>query len=242
MQVYFIYPGWNPTILVDNLEKEILISDYSDIANNFLKSYKEFEQVGFIEFTNNWNYKCYMMWWELCINALRSLWFWIYDKFSKTEFELESSWTSEKFKINIETWVSVSLSKKYNIEKLENNLVLVKLDGIYHFVKRIKGKTWNRSKSEINFQKIQKKYINLLSNIPAIWLIWVDESNRIYPLVFVKDTNSLFFESACWSWTLAVFIASNKINNCFIQPSKSYFLVEENKDNFVLKSMVKKLT
>jgi hypothetical protein len=45
MKTYFIYPAGNPTILVDNLEKNILRENYAEISNKLLKNYSNYEQV-----------------------------------------------------------------------------------------------------------------------------------------------------------------------------------------------------
>jgi len=238
MKIYFIYPAWNATILVDNLDRIIDREDYVNVSNTLLQENQHFEQVGFIEIWDKCKYRCQMMWWEFCINAMRSLAFWVNEKFWENKFELESSGTNDVFTMEIENWVSICLNKKYKIEKIKENLILVQLEWISHFVQTIKNHEWNEQKTKRLFHEMMQEYKNIFESNPAIGLISIDEFNTIYPLVFVKATNTLIFESACGSGTLAAFIASNKVVNCFVQPSNCPYFVEEKDNCFVLKSRV----
>lgn len=241
MKTYFIFPAGNATILVDNLDQQINRDNYAKISNILLQKNKDIEQVGFIEKWDKCQYRCQMMGGEFCINAMRSLAFWVNEKFWESTIELESSGTSDTFFVEIENWVAIYLKKKYQIKKMGNNLTLVELEWIAHFVQTIKKTEWDKKKFTNLFNKIQIKYPLLFEASPAIGLISVDEFNKIYPLVFVKDTNTLIFESACGSGTLAAFIAKDKTINCFIQPSSHPYFIEEKEDKFVLKSNVTKI-
>ncbi len=241
MKTYFIYPAGNATILVYNLDQQIDRDTYAKISNILLQKNKDFEQVGFIEKGDKCKYKCQIMVGQLCINAMRSLAFWINERFGEKKFELESSGTKKTFTMEIENWVSISLEKNYQIKKIDEKLILIELEGISHFVQTIEKTKWDEAKFRNQFIKMQKEYLSLFQTNPAIGLILVDEFNKIYPLIFVKDTNSLIFESACGSGTLAAFIANKKSINCFIQPSGYPYFVEEKEDKFVLKSNVCKI-
>jgi histidine racemase len=181
-----------------------------------------------------------MMGGEFCINALRSLWFWIYKTLWNTKFKLESSGTNKIFPVQIETRVSIHLPKDYLVNKIENWLMLVELEWISHFVKNIAKIDWDEQKFKRLFYRLLKKHSLIIKNQPAIGLILIDEFNKIYPLIFVREINSFIFESACGSGTLATFIAKEKKINTFIQPSNYIYLVEEREDCFTLKSIVEK--
>ncbi|MBD3338926.1 MAG: hypothetical protein GF353_07450 [Candidatus Lokiarchaeota archaeon] len=240
MKTHLFYPGGNPTALIENLDNQISRNDYPKISRDILKNQKNIEQVGFIEIGKNGNYRCQMMGDEFCINSLRSLGLWIYGKFGKKQFEIESSGTTATFKMEVENWIAINLSKKYSIKQPEKNLKFIELEGICHFVQEIKKSDWSKEKFKKLFKEILKKYSFLTKDNPAIGLISVDENNKIYPLVYVKETDSLIFESACGSGTLAAFIA-DKSKNRFTQPSNHLYIVEENQNGFTLKSIVSKI-
>lgn len=241
MKTYFIYPSGNATILVDNVDQKIQREDYSSIAATLLQANQGFEQVGFIEKGNQCEYRCHMMGGEFCINALRSLALLINEQFGKSTFELESSGTKHIFTMEIEQWVCINLEKNYKKREIKNNIFLVELEGIAHFIQTIKKSEWSEQLSKEQLRSMQKEYPLVFEDNPAVGLVLVDEFNTIYPLIYVKDTNTVIFESACGSGTLAAFIAYNKYSNCFMQPSGYPYFIEEKEGVFVLKSNVRML-
>ncbi|MEK7550344.1 MAG: hypothetical protein AAB535_00960 [Patescibacteria group bacterium] len=84
-----------------------------------------------------------------------------------------------------------------------------------------------------------KRYLDKLAtkySVPASGIIFFNR-NEIKPLVYVKDTDSLVWENACGSGSLAYFIFSGvkKIK----QPSSKLIIMSKNKKYFTIKVGVK---
>lgn len=238
MEKYFILPWGNPTMLVNNLQSAIPRDIYVPISKKIMTEESRCEQVGFIEKTKNWFLRCQMMWWEFCVNALRSLAYWNYQNTWKTNTVLESSGTEKTFQTQVTTWVGIQLEKKFEKIELSQYLTLIKLEGIAHFVLRIEDKQWDENEYRIIFQELQQKYNEHIKNFWAIWLIAINQNNEIFPLVYVVETNTFIYESACGSGTLAVFIVWTRMQDSFLQPSWNIYVVSEKKDFFTLNGTV----
>lgn len=73
-------------------------------------------------------------------------------------------------------------------------------------------------------------------NVPASGIIKY-RANKITPIVYVKNTNSLVWENACGSGSLVYSIYSSYSK--IIQPSKQEILVKRFKKSFTIKVPVK---
>ena len=232
---YKIYtPGGNPTLIIENLDNKISRNDYANISNDKMNQFPEIEQVGFMEKGEKTDFRLQMMGGELCINALRCAGKWAYEQTGKLENNIESVGTIFKTFIEEPDLVGIYLPKKYKKEDLVNNLQLITLDGISHFVT-----TDIIRKDELanQLQFLAEKYSHLLENVSAIGLMVLNKEH-ITPFVWVKETNSKILETACGSGTLAAYIALDGNKSTFTQPSGFDFFVSEDDDNFVLKSVV----
>ncbi len=109
---------------------------------------------------------------------------------------------------------------------------LVEMEWIIHYISYLKDNKkqtkWN------NYEKLLKeKSMKLIKELwldsySAAWIIYVSKNNQnfsIEPVVYVKSINTLFYETACWSWVTALWMVEafkikNNINNLYItQPS-----------------------
>ena len=72
-------------------------------------------------------------------------------------------------------------------------------------------------------------------NLPAFWAI-VNDKNKITPAVYVKDTNSMTYESACGSGSIALNILKNI--NSVIQPTGEIITVSRKENYFTISAKV----
>jgi hypothetical protein len=56
---------------------------------------------------------------------------------------------------------------------------------------------WDEKIYRQRFVDIQRQYQEYVQAFGAVGLICVDTSNQIYPLVYVKETDTFIYESAC---------------------------------------------
>lgn len=235
MKTHNFDPGGNYTTLINNKSGGIKSKDFPFVARQYLKG--PIEQVGFISNGTKAPYRLDMMGGEFCINALRAAGLWIYEKTNKSKFKIESSGTNNLIDLEIQTWSKISLPKNYEVKNLAPDLKLILLDGICHFVLKTEStKQKFYIKKLKQFKKIYAKEIKLFN---AIGLIGVHQS-KIMPLIEVIPTNTIIFETACGSGTLAAYIASNFSNNTWQQPSGTFFLTTHDQLSFFLNGPVRK--
>lgn len=238
MKTYKYLPGGNPTLLIDNITQEIERSDYSKKAQNFLG--QSVEQVGYIEKGKKTPFRLVMMGGEFCINALRSLAMWVWERTSEQEMLLESSGTDELIRCEVkdgEVSIFIAPSGIQTIV-MDERSTLVLLNGIAHLVE--KDFVWSGEESikKVFLERIYPLIAKKTETYQAVGYIGIGADFKIYPLVYVKDTQSLIYESACGSGTLAAFIALTGKQKIFLQPSGLPFSVEQRGDFYCLTSKV----
>lgn len=236
-----IIPWWNPTALVE-VEKNINLSSFQkkEINDKIMLENKEVEQVGFI-YKDIKNPKLEMAWWEFCANAVRAT---IYKYFIDYKIKIKNisvSWTIKKLETFIEKKWEKYFSKTQmpiysnpeNIEKIDKNTYIVNMDWITHIVIE-KENLDNLSKEEIKIKAMKKieyfdkKYLKL-KNISCLAVIYLENNwnkKEIKPVVFVRSINTSFYETACGSWTCAVWMVEalkkeKNIEMDILQPSWS---------------------
>jgi diaminopimelate epimerase len=93
-----------------------------------------------------------------------------------------------------------------NVTKINNNLFCINLEGITHLVydKQLKVQ------EETELKQLAKKLLekeNLLYSVPAAGVMFIEEQNSkviLKPIVWVRDIETLLYETACASGTAAV--------------------------------------
>lgn len=171
------------------------------------------EHVGFLSFPDNSasDGRLDMMGGELCINALRSAATLLGIERNKQIIRLESSGTDEIFDCRV-----VGSGKKRNssiafslcplITYLESGVSIVRLDGIAHILIEY-PKDVDIENPESIFVTISEKFAQELTLFPAFGIIpfqpWED-GYRIFPVVYVRSTNSLVLETGCGSGSVAL--------------------------------------
>jgi D-alanyl-D-alanine dipeptidase len=116
---------------------------------------------------------------------------------------------------------------KYRVKE-KGDCKVVKFDGITHII--IENMTFPKNARDVLFSKITKFG---LTNEPAVGLIYLS-GNRITPLVYVKQVNTIYRETACGSGAIAVFVACGIKR--VIQPTNQPIFVSQTGDAIVLSS------
>lgn len=209
-----LYPMGNSTVLIDCLEGEVPRNLFKTVASVVMQEkYLPCEQVGFICQPHDQKHilRLEMMGGELCINALRTLAYLHYRRTGERSFLLESSGSDQSFAMAITPEESVSLKFNMNIQHilLSGNLGLVQLQGISHFVEEFPS--LDLTTPELIMKRhaaLCEKYADHLKHVEAIGYVPYDKRDiiKIVPLVYVPETNTKIFETACGSGTVAVSI------------------------------------
>ena len=236
-------PSGNDTALVKGIVESDKVK--KKISDAILRQSTNIEQVGFLD---NKNYRMIMAGNEFCGNASRCA-IYEYLKGEDGEIFIEISGCKgmlhggiTKQKVYIELPV-ISLDK---IEEIKEGYYKIDLDGIQHLV--------------IDEEK-SKKYLNEYANIKnagievikeyditekeANGVIFIQNENgiiKIHPVVWVKGTEVLLYETSCGSGSIAVSIAMSYVQNrntnlALLQPSGKYIYTEckYSKKNFKVK-------
>ncbi|MEK7497261.1 MAG: hypothetical protein AAB657_05200 [Patescibacteria group bacterium] len=216
---FIINPGGNITAIVcGKFTKKIKLK----ITKNILKINPTAEQVGFWTNTKNKNLdaKLEMAGGEFCGNALRSLGALLtYAGNNKSNFIIKSSGMKTPVKINSsEKFSSITI----NLELLKYKNNICSIPGIKYFLSEKKF-TKLSAKSELAKKNL---LINKASGVISYEKI-NEKTYKISPIVYVRDTETLYSESACASGTLALaymsYIKTGMKKMYVRQPSGSIF-------------------
>lgn len=213
-----MWPAGNTTALVlTNLPRIV----YSEIACKIIQKDKTIEQVGFIEPPTKMGAlaRLQMMGGEFCGNATRSLALYLSNKIKKdTEFGLKNFYLevsgTDRFvysTVNENNNVEISMPVAHygNVKNIVEPLPggrLIKLDGIRHFVTDFPL----FAKDSPNLLRLKAHQIlrqERLLDFNAAGVIFVEKTEKglkIHPLIWVRDTDTLIYETSCASGTLAV--------------------------------------
>lgn len=205
-------PGGNKTAIV--IGNEYSAEERKEINNKILKDNSDVEQVGFISTDKN---RLDMAGGEFCVNATRCA-IWEYLKGKEGEIELEVSGLKSKAKGGITDGKEVFADMK--VEKTLNTLIekkgiynLVKLDGITlavveeknakEYIKLLKE---DEDTAKEKLKEIMKTFDTEES---AVGIILLEEGNgktKINPVIWVRTVDTLYYETACGSGSLATTI------------------------------------
>lgn len=198
-------PANNITVFVlDYIEK----SQYKDIARNILENtnYKA-EQVGFVkDAIMDGDIRLEMMGGEFCGNASRSIGM-LFARQNNIQngnvlVEITGSDKPLNTKVDLKNETAeIEMPIPKGIENIYvkdlGNFPIVLIEGINHIIAE------NIDATEQNFEKF-KEAVYQKYDIEAFGVMFFDkDKNYITPAVYVKDTDTTFFESSCGSGTLA---------------------------------------
>ena len=228
---YKIYnPGGNKTALIKG-------NDYTAIQKRLINKVimekdKTVEQVGFL--SNKIN-RLEMAGGEFCMNATRCA-VYEYYKENKKEINISVSGTNKELigKVLKDNKVEIKLDICKNITDLievKKDIIYVKLDGILiaifdeeksrNYIRKLK------ENEEIAKREIKQLMIKEIQTeekaIGIMFLEKISSKIRINPVVWVKDIDTVFYETACGSGSLGTAIYNYYKNNEekleIIQPS-----------------------
>ena len=211
-------PGGNNTALLINNNYE---NNEKKLINDYILGFdKSIEQVGFI---SNSEYRLDMAGGEFCGNATRSA----------TMYYLNNKQGNIKINVNGKYLLNSGIDEEglvysempiikntKQIEEIDKNIYSVKLDGIVFLV--------TEKEIDLKDKKLKEYSLNLLKKYKLTKYkasgVIILENNKIKPIVYVKDINTLFIETACGSGTAAVgiyksFISKKSVELDVIQPS-----------------------
>lgn len=160
---------------------------------------------------------------EQCINALRCAAFVILKTLNINSVII--SHCGDNFLCDIkDNLVGANIFTNEPVEMLEDNLFVVRLSGITHFVSFL---NLNYNKSDLIF-KAKSIFSKYNSQILTKAVGFIGFNGILNPIVLVKDINTLFFETSCGSGTIALikvfgFLQANGIENIYLH-NKNIFL------------------
>lgn len=222
-------PGGNKTAIV--IGNKYSNEDKKKINDKILKENPDVEQVGFISKKEN---KLEMAGGEFCMNATRCA-IWEYLKGNLGEIELNVSGCKEKISGGItkekEVYVNMQINKKMSdiIEK-NSKLNFVKLDGILlaiideenskEYIEELKK---DEEKAKSKLKEIMQTFETYEKALGIILLEKEKSKTKINPIIWVKTIDTLYYETACGSGSLATAIYKNYIEGIenleIMQPS-----------------------
>ena len=207
-QKRYLIAGGNLTALVNKQ----LNQDFNIFTKDLLL---EVEQVGYVSYDKNIP-KLKMMGNELSVNGAIAF---AYSLGDKGELLTSGVGKSKVLYSNQKNKTTIKLP--INPKIVEKNIVL--LDGIGYLIQK-------KSASIKQFEEKARFYCKQF-NLPAFGLVEYQE-NKIYPTVYVKDTNSLVKETACGSGSIAFSTYSDLSE--IIQPSGEKISVIINEANNII--------
>lgn len=229
---YKIYnPAGNITALVigDKYTKE----EKSKINNEIMKKEKEVEQVGFISETEE---RLTMAGGEFCGNATRSAvkYYLEKKKIDKIQIKINDYNISSGIENN-KIWCEIPLPQNSTlIEKRDNEITQVNLPGITIVLLDYEKDINLKEKAIKLIEKLQ------LKEKEAVGIIFKEKNDKIIPVVWVKEINTLFEENACGSGSIAYALSESIKNNKrkfeIKQVSGEILTVEINKEGKVILS------
>lgn len=223
-------PGGNKTALVkctNFTEKQ------KRLINGFImEKHLDVEQVGFL---SNERYRLEMAGGEFCINATRCA-IYEYSRMNKGNIEISVSGTNKniigRVLNNNKVEMRLDICKKIeDLIEVKNVFTYVKIDGILIVIfDEEKSKEYiRRLKENENLAKKEMKEFmikNIQTTEKAIGIMLVErilDKIKINPVVWVKDIDTVFYETACGSGSLGTAIYNYYINKEekieLIQPS-----------------------
>jgi len=213
---YIIYnPAGNITALV--IGDDYNLEQRKQINDAIMKKELNVEQVGFL---SKEKIKLTMAGGEFCGNATRCAALYYIKKKRRIELEINKQKIKTGIDQNRNIWCEIPI-EGYQILKLKNGIYKVILKGITILVvKNEQDYIDLKEKSK----KIIKKY-NIDDNAVGVMFVnKMKEDIKIYPIVWVKEVDTLFYENACGSGTIAVTMIESILRNksgsyCVMQPS-----------------------
>ena len=243
-------PGGNKTALVK-------CTNFTDkqkylINRLIMEKYLEVEQVGFLSNETN---RLEMAGGEFCMNATRCA-VYEYSEGNKDNIEISVSGTNKNLigRVLNDNKVEIKLDISKNIDELievQSDFTLVKMDGILIVIfdeeqskKYIRKLKENEELAKKEMKEFMTKNIQTTEKAIGIMLLEkILDKIKVNPVVWVKDIDTVFYETACGSGSLGIAIY-NYYNNKeekleLIQPSGYSISIElDTKEQYIERAII----
>lgn len=243
-------PGGNKTALVNGNE---YTEDQKKLINDMIMNENpDVEQVGFLSKTEN---RLEMAGGEFCINATRCS-VYEYLKGKVGEIELSVSGTDKVLRGRVlengKVEVKLNIDKKISdLVETKGDFVCIKIDGILIAVldeekskKYIEKLRKNEEETKKELKQIMIEKINTTDKAVGIMLLEKSSDKiKMNPIVWVKQIDTIFYETACGSGSIGTaifnYLRSNQEEIEIIQPSGySIFVKLETKEESIENAIV----
>ncbi|HVY67821.1 MAG TPA: M15 family metallopeptidase [Patescibacteria group bacterium] len=234
--------GGNPTGVVQ-LPDAGLRTEYSSIARKCMAKDPVIEQFGFLEGIAHFE----MSGGEFCGNAARAAAWLIYRRTGRSRGVFTISGFIGQVRYNVLSanrvscsFLGLTIPVRQVVMSSGLRGVLADMDGIVH-VLLDQGAGFNADPAAYRAAHAAVRAELKLNDRPAVGVIWQQRKGRavqIHPVVWVRDIDSFFYESACGSGTLAVLAASNRQRISVIQPSGQPIIAGKSGKGYTLLSEV----
>ena len=210
--IYSIYrPAGNDTALVRGTHFD---KDTKKKINDLIMArHSNVEQVGFVD--TDGRYELQMAGGEFCGNATRSAaWYYLAGQPGDLRIRVNSKdEVSAGVTVDKKAWSEMPLYRGADaITQIEDDLFMVKLEGITILVLRPRrAAPYLQDKSSL--KQVATNFIDQynLRGSEAVGVMFCEEveaSLKIHPIVWVRDIDTLFYETACGSGSTAVGIVA----------------------------------
>ena len=241
-------PGGNKTAIV--IGNEYSKREKKQINDKILKENLDVEQVGFISEKEK---RLEMARGEFCVNATRCA-IWEYLNGQDGVIQLNVSGCSNKILGGItkqkDVYVNILINKKISDMIEENHkFFIIKLDGIVlavvdeenskHDIEELKK---DEDKIKMKWREIMRTFDMTEKALGVILLEKEKGKTKIHPIIWVKTIDTLYYETACGSGSLATAIYKNYIEGigCLevLQPSGNSINVRLNKKQECIQNVI----
>lgn len=242
-QISILRPGGNNTMLIKGLVKNPIQKKF--INDQMMNLFPNVEQIGFYDFSPNMKTVVLeMAGGEFCGNALRSIAYLVLDG-KDGQIIAQVSGATKKLIAGVKNgnaYAQMPIFENVDcIKTINPTTFLVELEGIAHLITNRPKKLDQQQLKRLGKQLLATN--NLLTTRSACGVMFISEDKanlRIDPIVWVRDIQTLFHETACASGTAAIGLYKAKISKLpqvnlkIKQPSGFYIntLVKKNKNGF----------
>ncbi len=203
-------PGGNDTCLIKT-SNYMPMPDERKRINDFMQEmYPNVEQVGFVT-CSPFEIELMMAGGEFCGNATRST-AWDILKGEPGEIQIKVSGVRERLRAGVtengEAFAQMPIyPETLRITRDTQTGFIVEMEGIVHYIDFDESATKGLSQSKIKAKAAERLKEKELDQYPAAGVIYARTDNnglRIEPIVYVRDINTLYYETACGSGTTAL--------------------------------------
>ncbi len=200
-------PGGNATALVFDSENNLQFR--KTINDTIMKTFPYIEQVGFLS-SDTEKPELIMAGNEFCGNATRCA-AWHFLKGIPGEIKIKVSGVDRMLKAGVtkeyEAWAEMPVNNHLtDIKEVSDGFYLVEMEGISHIV--IIPEQSKKYIGQADIKALGKEILTKyqLLDVPAAGVIFIEAETgtyKIHPCVYVSAINTLFYETACGSGTIA---------------------------------------